>query len=151
VLAVPSVSGKTLGTDSNDYLSLNFWTSAGSDFNARTNSLGLQTIGVDLWGVHIRQGTWAAADADLYRPRDRGTELALCQRYYEVVIATSAINGAFVNAYSFATTKRGNPTLAVVAGSLNGGTFVVAGPNAISQSANSAGASSVTFGISDEL
>jgi hypothetical protein len=82
VLSVPSVAGKTLGSNGNDQLALNFWTSAGSDFNARTNSLGLQTIGVDLWGIHIRQGTWTAADAALYRPRDPGTELALCQRYY---------------------------------------------------------------------
>ena len=48
-ISVPSISGKTLGTNGNDLLALNFWTSAGSDYNARTNSLGLQTIGVDLW------------------------------------------------------------------------------------------------------
>jgi hypothetical protein len=82
-LTVPSVSGKTLGTDNNDHLALNFWTSAGSDFNARTNTLGLQTISVDLWGIHIRTGTWTASDAALYRPRDPGTELALCQRYFQ--------------------------------------------------------------------
>jgi hypothetical protein len=82
-LTVPSVSGKTLGTDNNDHLALNFWTSAGSDFNARTNTLGLQAISVDLWGIHIRVGTWIAADADFYRPRDPGTELALCQRYFQ--------------------------------------------------------------------
>ena len=82
VMAIPSVSGKTLGSGGNDSLALNFWTSAGSDFNARTNSLGLQTIGIDLWGIHVRVGTWTAADAALYRPRDPGTELALCQRYY---------------------------------------------------------------------
>ena len=151
VMAIPSVTGKTLGTLGDDYLSISFWTSAGADHNARTNSLGLQAIGVDLWGVNIRQGTWTATDAALYRPRDPGTELALCQRYYEVVTATSAANGAFVNAFSFATTKRVTPALAVVAGGLNGGTFVVNGPGAISQNANSSGASSVTFGVDAEL
>jgi hypothetical protein len=85
VMAIPSVAGKTLGSGNNDNLALNFWTSAGSDFNARTNSLGLQNISVDLWGIHIRVGTWTAADAALYRPRDPGTELALCQRYYAIV------------------------------------------------------------------
>jgi hypothetical protein len=90
VLSVPSVTGKTLGSNGNDFFCLNFWTSAGSDFNARTNSLGLQTIGVDLWGIHIRVGTWSATDADLYRPRDPGTELALCQRYY--------LSGTFIGA-----------------------------------------------------
>jgi hypothetical protein len=80
---VPSITGKTLGSNLNDYLQVNFWTSAGSDFNARSNSLGLQTIGVDLWGIHIRQGTWTAAATADYRPRDPGTELALCRRYYQ--------------------------------------------------------------------
>lgn len=89
VMAIPSVAGKTLGSNGNDYLQLNFWTSAGSDFNARTNSLGLQAISVDLWGIHIRVGTWTAADAALYRPRDPGTELALCQRYYQRLVADS--------------------------------------------------------------
>ena len=82
VMNIPSITGKTLGANGNDRLALAFWTSAGSDWNARTNSLGLQTIGVDLWGIHIRVGTWTAADAALYRPRDPGTELALCQRYF---------------------------------------------------------------------
>ena len=115
VMAIPSVSGKTLGSGNNDYLALNFWTSAGADYNARTNSLGLQTIGVDLWGIHIRVGTWTAADADLYRPRDPGTELALCQRYCEKVLATTYFNAAGVaygaSTISFATKKRAVPTL----------------------------------------
>jgi hypothetical protein len=150
VLAVPSVSGKTLGTDNNDYLALNFWTSAGSDFNARTNSLGLQTIGVDLWGVHIRVGTWAATDAALYRPRDPGTETALCQRYYEVVSATAAINGSYVNGYSFAVTKRAIPTLTVVAGGLAGSTWQ-GDANRIVQINNSSGANGVAFGCDAEI
>lgn len=117
VMAVPSVAGKTLGSDNNDYLALNFWTSAGSDFNARTNSLGLQNISVDLWGIHIRVGTWTAADAALYRPRDPGTELALCQRYYEVVagqmIGTAFSSTSLDFSSSFRVTKRANPNMAV--------------------------------------
>ena len=89
VLTVPSIAGKSLGTVGTDGLQLAFWTSAGSDNNSRSNSLGLQTIGVDLWGVHIRVGTWTAADTALYRPRDPGTELALCQRYFETNTSTS--------------------------------------------------------------
>jgi hypothetical protein len=150
VMAVPSVSGKTLGTDNNDHLSLNFWTSAGSDWNARTNSLGLQTIGVDLWGVHIRVGTWAATDAALYRPRDLGTELALCQRYYEVFSATAGINGSYINGYSFPVTKRATPTITVIAGSLAGSTWQ-ADVNRFVQINNSSGASGVGFGFDAEL
>ena len=79
---VPSITGKTLGTNGNDYINVNFWTSAGSDYNARTNSLGLQTIGVDLWGIHIKQGTHTTSAVDLYRQPELGPELARCQRYY---------------------------------------------------------------------
>jgi hypothetical protein len=122
VLSVPSVAGKTLGSNGNDYLALNFWTSAGSDLNARTNSLGLQAIGVDLWGIHIRTGTWTAADAELYRPRDPGTELVLCQRYYEVGnigddggLGTkygSAGAAKFNSSHVFQVTKRDAPAIA---------------------------------------
>jgi hypothetical protein len=81
---VTSITGKTLGTNGNDFLAVNFWTSAGSDFNARTNSLGLQTIGVDLWGVHIKVGTHTTAATDLYKQPELGPELARCQRYYRL-------------------------------------------------------------------
>jgi hypothetical protein len=81
--SIPSITGKTLGTNGNDYLQLDFWISAGSDFNARTNSLGLQTIGVDLWGIHIKVGTHTTSAVDLYRQPELGPELARCQRYYQ--------------------------------------------------------------------
>lgn len=93
--SIPSISGKTLGTNNNDYLGIIFWTSAGSAFNARTNSLGLQTIGVDLWGIHIKQGTHTTSAVDLYRQPELGPELARCYRYFQ---QTAALNGAAVNA-----------------------------------------------------
>ena len=150
VMAIPSVTGKTLGSNGNDHLALNFWTSAGSDYNARTNSLGLQTIGVDLWGIHIRVGTWTADDAALYRPRDPGTELALCQRYYELFSASAATNGSLVNGYSFAVTKRAVPSLTVMAGALNGSTWQ-ADTNRFVQINNASGATGVGFGCDAEL
>ena len=139
VMAIPSVSGKTLGSGNNDYLALNFWTSAGSNFNARTNSLGLQAIGVDLWGIHIRVGTWTAADAALYRPRDLGTELALCQRYYEVgrMILQGPSAGLIANSSQFAVSKRALPSTSYTnASSSNGGTPAVQGLTSMSISYN---------------
>ena len=121
VITVPSVTGKTLGSNGNDAFGVFLWTSAGSDFNARTNSLGLQTIGVDLWGIHIRVGTWTAADAALYRPRDPGTELALCQRYYAIVDA--ALGGStaagITNLYrgQLGVRMRATPTVSIVSSS----------------------------------
>jgi len=120
---VPSITGKTLGTDGNDYINVNFWVSAGSDYNARTNSLGLQTIGVDLWGIHIKVGTQTTAATDLYKKPELGPELARCQRYFE----TSGSGGAQTLAIAastrmpayFAVVKRATPTLvySFVAGS----------------------------------
>lgn len=90
---VPSITGKTLGSNGNNYLGVNFWTSAGSDYNARTNSLGIQTIGVDLWGIHIKQGTHTTSAVDLYRQPELGPELARCQRYFENVALSVGPSG----------------------------------------------------------
>lgn len=99
VINVPSITGKTLGTNLNDWLGIFFWTSAGTDWNARTNGLGLQNIAVDLWGIHIRQGTWTAAATADYRPRDPGTELALCQRYFQRWDFSAALGSAGATAF----------------------------------------------------
>jgi hypothetical protein len=80
--SIPSIAGKTLGTDGNDILQLAFYTSAGSVYNSGSNSLGIQTIGVDLWGVHIKVGTHTTAATDLYKQPELGPELARCQRYF---------------------------------------------------------------------
>ena len=119
VMAVPSVTGKTLGTDGKDNFGISFWTSAGSGLG---QAIGLQTIGVDLWGIHTRQGTWAAADTSLYRPRDLGTELALCKRYYELVdsgfIGNASGVGSLIGNFSlFAVTKRAVPMGALLTAS----------------------------------
>lgn len=77
---IPSINGKTIGTTANtSSLGLNFWTSAGSDFNSRTGSLGIQNNTFDFWGVQVERGTIATP----FEQRPIGTELALCQRYYE--------------------------------------------------------------------
>jgi hypothetical protein len=85
---IPSISGKTLGTDNNDYLGMFIATSAGSDFNARTNSLGIQSATIDFWGVQLEAGSTAS-------PFQTATgtiqgELAACQRYYQRVTAGGA-------------------------------------------------------------
>ncbi len=74
-----SVSGKTLGTDGNDYLRVIFWMDAGSDFDARTNSLGNQSGTFDISNVQLEFGN-KATDFEYVDP---ATQLARCKRYFE--------------------------------------------------------------------
>jgi hypothetical protein len=76
-VAVPSITGKTLGTDADRLLAV-VWASGGSDFNARTGSLGLQNVTVDFWGVQVEAGSAASP----YEQKSYVDELRACQRYY---------------------------------------------------------------------
>lgn len=76
---MPSISGKTLGTNNDDRLGLVFWFDAGSSFNARTNSLGNQSGTFDIANVQLEFGDTATD----FEQRDIGTEKELCYRYYQ--------------------------------------------------------------------
>ena len=80
-VAIPSISGKTLGTTNDNSLAFIFWFDAGSSFNSRTNSLGQQSGTFDISGVQLEVGSKASA----FERRPYGMELALCQRYYQII------------------------------------------------------------------
>lgn len=80
-VSIPSISGKTLGTNNDHGLSVNFWFDAGSSFNARTNSLGQQSGTFDIAQVQLEQGLSATP----FEQRPIGMELSLCQRYFEII------------------------------------------------------------------
>jgi len=78
---IPNINGKTIGSTANtSSLQIQLWTSAGTDFNSRTGSLGIQSNTFDFWGVQVERGSVATP----FEQRPIGTELALCQRYYYV-------------------------------------------------------------------
>lgn len=110
-VAVPSISGKTLGTTTGtDYLALRLWVSAGSSFNSRTGSLGIQTNTFDIWGVQAEAGSVASAFTTATGVISN--ELAACQRYYVRIanfaasdrigmgVARSATNSRYVIPYN---------------------------------------------------
>ena len=80
-VAVPSISGKTLGTSANSsYLELNLWTSSGATNATRASSIGIQNFTADIWGIQVEAGATATAFQTA-----TGTiqgELAACQRYF---------------------------------------------------------------------
>jgi hypothetical protein len=110
-ITVPSIIGKTLGTNNNDSLYLFIWFDAGSNFNSRTGILGHQSGTFDIAQVQMEPGPIATP----FERRPISVELALCQRYFEVGTSGSLGYGlSTVGAgahVSYAVTKRVQPTL----------------------------------------
>lgn len=81
-VAVPSISGKTIGTtDNTSSLRLRVWVSAGSTYNTETTSLGTQANTFDIWGVQVEYGS-KATPFQIASGESPQAELAMCQRYY---------------------------------------------------------------------
>lgn len=79
-VSVPSISGMTIGTNNDDMLVLALWTSAGSTYNSRTGSMGVQNNTFDFWGVQVEPGSTMTAFQTATGTKQG--ELAACQRYY---------------------------------------------------------------------
>lgn len=82
VVAVPSISGKTRGTDNNDHLELVFWFDAGSTFASRASSIGQQSGTYDIARVSVREGD-CRNEVDPFCPRHIEQEEDLCARYFQ--------------------------------------------------------------------
>lgn len=79
-LTLPSVAGKTFGTNANtDWTEVNFWVSGGATYTARSGGIGFQTNTFCFWGMQLEIGSVAT-------PLDYGgspqQQLAQCQRFY---------------------------------------------------------------------
>ena len=74
---LPSVSGKTLGSNGDDYLSVHFIISNASAGEA-WSAIPAQTITFDIAQVQLEPGPVATP----FERRPIGTELSLCQRYF---------------------------------------------------------------------
>jgi hypothetical protein len=96
-VTIPSISGKTLGTNGDDSVELTFWLDAGSSFNARSANLGQQSGTFDIAQVQLEVGSVATQ----FERRPLATELALCQRYYwrRTAVGTNEAFGAAGFAY----------------------------------------------------
>lgn len=109
--ALPSMAGKTLGTNGDDYLQLQAVFSSGT-----TNfpAVGVQSNTFQLWGMQLEYGSVAT-------PLDYGgspqQQLSACQRYYQAGnLSMYGYNGAgnqFSQSLLFPTSMRANPALAI--------------------------------------
>jgi len=95
--SLPSISGKTL-TDDNTLIRLGLWTSAGTDFSARSINIGLQTATISFWGVQVEYGSVATPFQTA--TGSIGGELALAQRYYYRTAFTGRYGSGFAKTTS---------------------------------------------------
>jgi hypothetical protein len=79
---VPSIAGKTRGTDNSDHLELVFWFDAGSTFASRASSIGQQSGTFDIAHVSIVEGD-ARQETDPFSARNYVQEEMLCRRYFQ--------------------------------------------------------------------
>lgn len=98
--SVPSIAGKTSGTNSNDSFWVRFWFDAGSDYNSRTSSLGQQSGTFDIAQVQLEEGSVATP----FEQRPYALELLLCKRYARD-IGNSSIYGQIGNGFAISTTS----------------------------------------------
>jgi hypothetical protein len=102
-MAIPSISGKTIGTTANtDSVEMLFWVSAGSSSNAYTGSMGIQNNTFDFWGAQIEAGS-TMTDFVTASGNSPQAELAMCQRYYQQNTAGVYWNGFATNTVNFYT------------------------------------------------
>lgn len=117
---IPSINGKTVGTEATHSTALVFWLDSGSTFNTLSGSIGQSSKTVSIAQVQLEVGSVATE----FEFRPYGLELSLCQRYYEagsfntVSQGTSTYAGQFV---SYMAIKRAVPTVVLYDAALNAG------------------------------
>ncbi|QIG66001.1 putative glycosylase [Ochrobactrum phage vB_OspM_OC] len=110
VWTVNSITGKTRG-GGNDWVGIEYYFSAGTNYDARSGGIGIQTGIIDIARVSLVEGD-ASNEFDPFSPRHYQQELALCQRYCCVVktgIQISA-SGFGLSYFYFPVQMRATPT-----------------------------------------
>lgn len=118
--AVPSISGKTLGTNGDHASFLRFYLSAGTNFSVQSSSIGLQTGTWDITGVQLELGYVTP-----FEQRPRFLEEMRCARYFE----TSYAAGRYLSAGGTYTNEP--EYVSVSGGTENNGLYLPSFPYAV--------------------
>jgi len=115
---LPSITGKTLGTNNDHSTALNIWYSsgAGAPNAARSGNIGVQSNTVYLWGVQLEIAAPGQTQPSPLDKPDPQVDLANCQRFYQTgYLFLQGYQGAgagFNTSAQFATVMRAAPTVA---------------------------------------
>jgi hypothetical protein len=106
---MPSIAGKTFGTNNDDQMQLHLWLSAGSNFPQ--SNIGVQSGTVSFWGMQLEIGS-AATPLEKVEYVD---DLRHCQRFYQafnyIFSGYTAAGGVLYSGTVLLTTMRIGPTM----------------------------------------
>jgi hypothetical protein len=110
-IAVPSLQGKTLGTDPNSSsTSVFFWLSAGSTFASRASNIGSQVFTFNMWAPQLEIGS-ARTPTEV---RFKSIEEILCKRYYQagfiMLYGYGGAGGSNITTFALPVAMRKAPT-----------------------------------------
>lgn len=115
IFTLPSTAGKTLGTNGDDFIEVEFYLTAGTNYSSSVSGgVGAQTGNFNLAQVQIEAG----AVATPFEMRPPQVELALCQRYYQfwssvMIGGAGGVNGnGYFGEVYLPTAMRVSPTVA---------------------------------------
>lgn len=110
--SIPSVAGKTIGSNNDHNNTLLFWFSSGATNNVRSGSVGVQSATISLWGMQLELGS----SASVLDKVDAETEVAACLRFYNtdafVIAGLGSAGVAMAYVQTLPSTMRAQPTLA---------------------------------------
>lgn len=113
--AIPSVTGKTLGTNGDDYTGLAFFYTSGATNNAAAGNIGVQSGAINLWGVQLEIAQPGQTQPTPLEKPDPELQLRQCQRFYQTgyqrfVVYQQAGSGSGT-AWPLAVAMRAQPTV----------------------------------------
>jgi hypothetical protein len=130
-VTLPSIIGKTLGTNGDSFTNVNLWLSSGSTNNVRSGSVGVQSGTVTFWGVQLEVGGVVTPLEKL----NYAIDLAQCQRFYQIgqfaMLAYSAAGVLVGQSLLLPVTMRAPPTCVptfTTQTNASGGSILALGP-----------------------